>query len=107
MSRCELASSARPPVCASGRNRCMNRQRMGVWRECMEAGPLCQQKCCSTCNPSVSGGACWEEEWKRVLVEICGELVEDPFQVGHHIHLSFLKSVQHGHEDAAGAGSGI
>jgi hypothetical protein len=41
------------------------------------------------------------------LAQICGESVEDPFQAGHHIHLSFLKSVQHGHEHAAGAGSGI
>ena len=40
-------------------------------------------------------------------MDIDGELVEDPFQMCDHLHLTLFERVQHRHQDATGMGSSI
>src|SRR5262249_42059544 len=49
--------------------------------------------CLHGCNYSVSGGSFWEEQGEGVLMEVQSKLVEDPFQMGDHIHLPLLEGV--------------
>ena len=58
-------------------------------------------------KPSVSGGIGWKEEGERVLMDIEGELVEDPFEMGDHIHVPLFEGVQHRHQHTTGVGPGI
>jgi hypothetical protein len=46
-------------------------------------------------NPSVLGEACREEPRQWIVMEICGEMVQSPIQVSHHVHVSLLQGGQY------------
>src|SRR5262245_3633487 len=58
-------------------------------------------------NPSVSGGTFWEEQRPGVLMEIIGELVQHPFEVGHDVAPPRLEGMQHRHQHATGVGPSV
>jgi hypothetical protein len=45
--------------------------------------------------PSVLGETCWEEPREWIVMEICGEVVQRPSQVSHHVHVSLLHGGQY------------
>jgi hypothetical protein len=55
-------------------------------------------------NPSVLGEACREEPRQWIVMEICGEMVQSPIQVSHHVHVSLLQGGQYRHQNPAGVG---
>jgi hypothetical protein len=44
--------------------------------------------------PLVLGETCWEEPREWIVMEICGEVVQRPFQVSYHIPVSLLQGGQ-------------
>ncbi len=65
------------------------------------------RKFLGVCNPSVSSGACEEGLGEQALTEVCGAVVEAPFQAGHYVHLPFLEGMQHRHPDPADVGARV
>jgi len=45
--------------------------------------------------PSVLGETCWEEPKEWIVMKICGEMVQRPLQVSHHVHVSLLRDGQY------------
>jgi hypothetical protein len=54
--------------------------------------------------PSVLGETCWEEPREWIVMDICGEVIQRPFQESHHVHVSLFHGGQYGHQDPAGVG---
>lgn len=58
-------------------------------------------------NPSVSGGTFWEKQRPGVLLEIIGESVQHPVEVGHDVAPPLLEGMQHRHQHATGVGPSV
>jgi hypothetical protein len=66
-----------------------------------------KRKISGTVILTVSGGTCGEEERERILMDLMRELVQHPFEVGHHIDVALLQGMPHGHQEAPRVGASI
>ncbi len=53
------------------------------------------------------GGISWEQERKRVLVDILGQFVQGRFEVSGDVDTSLFEGAQDGHQNAPGMGAGV
>lgn len=52
--------------------------------------------------PSVLGETCGEEPREWIVMETCGEVIQRPLQVSHHVHVSLFHGGQYRHQEPVG-----